>query len=215
MRCLSVAAVLKLLEPLIVHQLLNYLTTTDLLPNLQSGFRVGHSTETTVMRMLSDILHAVDHGDVAALSAAFDTVDQDILLQRLQVTFVIHDVAQWWIKLYLSGGTHYVRHGPNKSSITRLTCGVPQGSVLGPILFVLYTVDLISLIESHSFLGSCVCGWHAGVRLMPACWRSFVFHETPQMCLRNVRLNEVKQRKPRCFGVWRADASINCRPLFY
>jgi len=94
MRCLSVAAVLKLLEPLIVHQLLNYLTTTDLLPNLQSGFRVGHSTETTVMRMLSDILHAVDHGDVAALSAAFDTVDQDILLQRLQVTFVIHDVAQ-------------------------------------------------------------------------------------------------------------------------
>ena len=100
----------KLLERLVVRQILNYLTSADLLPSLQSGFREGHSTETAVVRVLSDILHAVDCGDVAALvlldlSAAFDTVDHDILLQRLQVTFGICDVAHRWIQSYLSGRT--------------------------------------------------------------------------------------------------------------
>ena len=97
---------------------------------------------------------AVDHGDVAGLvlldlSAAFDTVDHDILLQRLRVTFGITDVVHRWIRSYLSGRSQHVRRGQKKSTVTRLMCDVPQGSVLGPILFVLYTVDLISLIESH------------------------------------------------------------------
>jgi len=144
----------KLLERLVVRQLLDYLTSADLLPTLQSGFRSGHSTETAILRVLSDIILAVDHGDVAGLvlldlSAAFDTVDHDILLQRLRVTFGINDVAHRWIRSYLSGWTQHVRRGHKKSTLTRLVCGVPQGSVLGPILFVLYTVDLISLIESH------------------------------------------------------------------
>jgi len=81
-----------------VRQLMDYLTSPDLLPTLQSGFRAAHSTETAVLCVLSDILLAVDSGDVAALilldlSAAFDTVDNDILLQRLQTTFGINDVA--------------------------------------------------------------------------------------------------------------------------
>ena len=119
---------------------MQYLSSADLLLSLQSGFRPGHSTETAVLRVLSDILQAVDCGDSAALilldlSAAFNTVDHSILLQRLQTTFSIHDAAHRWFHSYLSGW--YVRR-------------VPQGSVLGPILFVLYTAYFVQLIETFS-----------------------------------------------------------------
>jgi hypothetical protein len=78
----------ELLERLVVRQLLAYLTSADLPPPFQSGFRSGHSAETAVLHVLSDMLSAVDRGDFAALllldlSAAFDTVDYDVLLQRL------------------------------------------------------------------------------------------------------------------------------------
>jgi len=144
----------KLLERLVVRQLMSYLTAADLLPRLQSGFRSGHSTETAVLRVLADILQAVDRGDSAALilldlSAAFDTVDHSILLQRLQTSFGVCDIAHRWFWSYLADRNQYVRRGPSRSSVTYLVCGVPQGSVLGPILFVLYTADLLSLIESY------------------------------------------------------------------
>ena len=88
---LNLSVLSKLLERLVLRQLMKYLTSADLLPPLQSGFRPGYSTEITVLRVLSDILQDVDRGDLAALvlldlSAAFDTVDHEILLQRLRVT---------------------------------------------------------------------------------------------------------------------------------
>ena len=82
---------------------MTYLTDTDLLPPLQSGFRPGHSTESAILCVLSDILLAVDRGDFAVLvlldlSAAFDTVDHDILLQRHESSFGIADVARDWFR---------------------------------------------------------------------------------------------------------------------
>ena len=82
----------KLLERLVTKQLTDYLRSADLLPSLQSGFRPGHSTETAALRVLSDILGAVDSGDVAALvlldlSAAYDTVDHATLYRRSQVSY--------------------------------------------------------------------------------------------------------------------------------
>jgi len=125
---------------------MDYLQYADL-----SGFRPGHSTETAVLR---NILLAVDRGDVAALilldlSAAFDTVDYEILLQRLQTTYGISDVAHRWFRSNLLDRSQYVRIGTSRSSVIDLICGVPGGSVLGPVLFILYTAGLISLIESH------------------------------------------------------------------
>lgn len=144
----------KLLERLVVRQLMEYLTSADLLPKLQSGFRSGHSTETAVLQVLSELLQAVDRGDLGALilldmTAAFDTVDHNILLQRLQWTFGVNGITLQWFRSYLLDRKQYVRRGAARSTTTQLRCGVPQGSVLGPVLFILYTVDLIQLIERH------------------------------------------------------------------
>jgi Reverse transcriptase (RNA-dependent DNA polymerase) len=73
-------------------QLVSYLLTDDVFPLRQSGFRAGHSTETAVLRVLSDLLHAADGGEYGVLvpldlSAAFDTVDHAILLERIETTF--------------------------------------------------------------------------------------------------------------------------------
>jgi len=146
----------KLLERLVARQLMDYLESSDLLPPLQSGFRRSRSTETAVLRVLSDILQAVDHGDVAVLvlldlSAAFDTVDHEILLQRMHVSYGFGDTVHKWFQSYLLGRTQYVRRGLSKSSMVRLMCGVPQGSVLGPLLFIMYTAELIALIEDSGF----------------------------------------------------------------
>ena len=106
-RC-KIGGKLVLLERLVVRQLIEYLSSTDLIPPLQSGYRQGHSTETAVLRVLSDILLAVDNGDLAALvlldmSAAFDTVDHSIL----QLTFGIYDTAHGCFQSYLSSRKQY------------------------------------------------------------------------------------------------------------
>jgi len=85
---LNLSVLSKLLERLVARQLMEYMTSANLLPARQSGFRPGHSTETAVLQVLSDILLNIDRGDLAALilldlTAAFDTVDHDILPQRL------------------------------------------------------------------------------------------------------------------------------------
>jgi len=143
-------------ERLVARQLRDFLTSADLLPPLQSGFRPGHSTETVVLQVFFDIQRAIDRDNSAALvfldlSAAFDTDDHEILLHRHRVTFGNHDTVHWWFQSYLLGRTQYVRRGLLKSSIVRLSCGVTQGSVLGPLLFILHTADLMSLIEDNGF----------------------------------------------------------------
>ena len=150
----NLSVVSKLLERLVARQLLDYLTAARLLPNLQSAYRAHHSTETAVLKVLADILLAIDRGDLAVLalldlSAAFDTVDHDTLLRRLETSYGLAGSVISWFRSYLDGRTQSVRCRSSSSKPTRLHCGVPQGSVLGPILFLLYTADLLQLIQSY------------------------------------------------------------------
>ncbi len=151
----NLSVISKLLERLAARRLTIYLRDAKLLPLFQSGFRPLHSTETAVLKVLSDLLEALDRGDVGVLllldlSAAFDTVDHEILLQRLERTFGVSGRVLNWLASYLSGRDYFVRLGTDCSAVRQLTSGVPQGSVLGPLFFILYTVDLIKLIRSQN-----------------------------------------------------------------
>jgi len=114
----------KLLERLVARQLLAHLNSNGLLPRFQPAYRAHHSTETSVLKVLTDILLAVHAGDLSALvlldlSAAFDTVDHGILLHRLDSSYQIVGSVQQWFQSYLSNRLQHVRVRSSSSS-----CGV-------------------------------------------------------------------------------------------
>ena len=137
----------KTIERMAAEQLTQHLNVSDLMPPLQSAYRCHHSTETAVMKVLSDILDATDVRKVSLLglldlSAAFDTVDHGILLKRLKTSFGVDGSALNWIRSFLVDRSQAVAFRGTTSSYTVLHYGVPQGSVLGPLLFLLYTADV-------------------------------------------------------------------------
>ena len=145
----------KITEKLVLSQLSDYLHSHNLFPSSQSAYRPGHSTETALVRVMNDLLRAMDGGKLSILtlldlSAAFDTIDHQILLQRLHLSFGLSGSALNWFKSYLSDRTQTVSTSNRSSKPSALSLGVPQGSVLGPVLFILYTKPLSSLISHHS-----------------------------------------------------------------
>ena len=124
----------KVMEKIVAKQLIAYLASNNLMPRLQSGFRSGHSTETAILRVLSDINSSIDQGQVALLalldvSAAFDTVDHDILLERLSKSFGITGSAHHWIRSFLTLRTQTVHVGTSISTAApgRWALGHPTG----------------------------------------------------------------------------------------
>ena len=144
----------KLLERCVQVRLQSFLDSNHLMPTTQSAYRQYHSTETVVTKVYNDLLIAADSGQVSALclldlSAAFDTVDHQLLIQRLERQFGLRGVVLQWFSSYLSGRTFQVVHSGCTSSVISVPCSVPQGSVLGPRLFIMYTADLEDQVSEH------------------------------------------------------------------
>lgn len=144
----------KVIEKVVARRLLDHMKENDLLDEFQSAYRAAHSTETALLRVHNDIMRSVDTGMgvlliLLDLSAAFDTVDHDYLVSFLQKYVGLNGSALNLFQSYLSGRTQQVMINDILSELTTLVYGVPQGSVLGPLLFCIYTLPVGTILRHH------------------------------------------------------------------
>lgn len=133
------------------------MTTNSLFDPLQSAYRSAHSTETAVTKIHNDILSSLDQGRCTILasldlSAAFDTVDHHTFTHRLRHYYGIHGTAAQWFESYLANRHHQVSINNQLSTTHTLTCGVPQGSVLGARMYTMYTHPLSIIMKNHNVM---------------------------------------------------------------
>jgi hypothetical protein len=144
----------KVIEKAVAAQLKAHLKENDMYDPVQSAYREFHSTETALLRVHNDILLALDSNQSVVLimldlTAAFDTIDHAILLQRLKDRYGVKGLVLKWIESYLSNRSWSVSLHNTVSQERGLSYGVPQGSILGPLLFILYVSPLSDLIAAH------------------------------------------------------------------
>ena len=139
----------KIFEKIISIRLKQFMTSNNILHENQFGFRSGLSTSMALLQLVDELTESIDSKKVTIgvfvdLAKAFDTIDHDILLKKM-LHYGIRGVALRYFRSYLENRKQFVSIDGLKSDLSTIVCGVPQGSILGPILFLLYINDLNSV----------------------------------------------------------------------
>ena len=140
------SSISKVVEKCVFNQLYSYFENNKLLFGSQYGYRKIHSTELACLEFVDKITHNLDQGETPFcffldLSKAFDTLDHKILFKKLQY-YGVNGTPLLWFKNYLNNRNQYVEMDGIKSQTKSIDTGVPQGSILGPLLFIIYMNDI-------------------------------------------------------------------------
>ena len=174
-----------------------FLPTSNLYNACQSAYHPGYSTETALLKVFNDLFISPNKGNISVLavldfSSEFDTIDHPILVHRLHTDIGFTYTVLQWFSSYLTDRTHYVSLCNHCSDFAPVHSGVPQGSVLGLMLFTMYIKPLSAIIDSHSIIH-----------------HSFADDLQLQMSATPDRISELLHSMQSCISDAKAWASVN------